>query len=148
MPTPQTPADETPTDDPLLPLLDTLLEAERAGARVTLESIDETTDAGLKALLTRIHQDEVTWCGMLMEAIRERGAVPSSRTGDFYGKAMAITDPMARLAFLNRGQQWVAKRLRELLANMPDDTRLKSRLEVMLASHDDNIDRVSAQLRG
>ena len=136
-----------PSPAGLLASLDELLEAERAGARVTLESIDQTRDPGLRALLTRIHHDEVRWCGMLIDAIRRQGAVPSSRTGAFYEKAMAVTDPTERLALLNRGQRWVARRLQGLLADL-DDAGLRAHLEAMLTCHDDNVGRVDAHLGG
>ena len=62
------------------------------------------------------------------------------RFGAFYGKAMAIlpisasSDP----AFLNRGQGWVARKLREILPRVRDN-RLHKELAEMLASHEANI---------
>jgi nitronate monooxygenase len=125
--------------------LNELLEAERAGARVTLESVGQTDDPDLQRLLTHIHHDEVKWCGVLIHAIRSAGATPSTRTGAFYDKAMAVADPAARLALLNRGQGWVARKLREVLARV-HDTRIRGELEAMLANHESNVERVDAQL--
>ncbi len=129
----------------VLAALNELLEAERAGARVTLESIRQTDDPGFKRLLTDIHHDEVTWCGVLIDAIRSAGATPSTRTGAFYDKAMAVADPAARLALLNRGQGWVERKLRELLVRI-GDPRIRGELERMRISHEGNIERVDAQL--
>src|SRR5690606_37545688 len=85
----------------MLATLNVLLEAERAGARVTLESIGQAQEPALKRLLTDIHHDEVKWCGVLIDAIRSVGGTPSSHTGAFYEKAMAVDDLVARLALLN-----------------------------------------------
>ena len=87
----------------LLAALNELLEAERAGARVAMETGREIHSQELAALVADIHKDEVHWCGMLMRTIKSLGATPSSATGAFHGKAMAIRDVEDRLKFLNRG---------------------------------------------
>ncbi|WP_284465615.1 nitronate monooxygenase [Diaphorobacter nitroreducens] len=130
---------------PLIARLDELLEAERAGARVALRSRTETEDEALRALIDAIHRDEVKWCGMLMRAIRTLEGTPGSRTGDFYDKAMAVPDLRERLAFLNRGQGWVAKKLRELLP-LVDDAGIRAGLQEMLQAHVDNLDKVNTAL--
>lgn len=130
---------------PLIARLDELLEAERAGARVALRSRTETEDEDLRALIDAIHHDEVKWCGMLMRAIRTLEGTPGSRTGEFYDKAMAVPDLRERLAFLNRGQGWVAKKLRELLP-LVDDEGIRAGLQEMLQAHVDNLDKVNAAL--
>lgn len=129
----------------LLAALNELLEAERAGARVTLRSASETADPALQRLVTAIHRDEVRWCGVLIDAIQNLSATPSTRTGAFYEKAMAIADLPQRLAFLNRGQAWVARKLQALLPGI-DDAHLRGQLADMLASHEQNIARVGTLL--
>lgn len=131
---------------PVIARLDELLEAERAGARVTLRSSAEAQDPALRALIDAIHRDEVRWCGLLMQAIRTLQGTPSARTGDFYDKAMAVADLRERMAFLNRGQGWVARKLRELLPLVEDDG-IRAGLQEMLRSHEENLDKVNAQLR-
>lgn len=130
----------------LLASLNELLEAERAGARLTLRSAADIDDAGLRALVASIHRDEVKWCGLLISAIQALEAAPSTRTGAFYGKAMAIADMRERIAFLNRGQDWVVRRLRALLPRVRDE-RIENGLAEMLAAHERNITRVDARLR-
>lgn len=122
-----------------------LLEAERAGARITLRSVLETDDPGLKQLVIAIHHDEVQWCGVLIAALQSLGATPSTRTGAFYDKAMAVADLHERLALINRGQAWVVKKLQALLPRIRDE-RLHDPLAEMLASHLVNIGRVDARL--
>lgn len=131
----------------LLAALNELLEAERAGARVAMESARETPTPELTALVQDIHKDEVRWCGMLMRTIQALEATPSSTTGAFHGKAMAIGDLGQRLAFLNRGQAWVVKRLQALIPRV-EDPQVRTDLGEMLAAHHHNIERVEARLSG
>ena len=54
--------------------LTTLLEAERAGARVGASLIDEAPDAEYEALAKLIQADEVKWAKALFEALVELGS--------------------------------------------------------------------------
>lgn len=132
----------------ILTRLDELLEAERAGARVTLRSARNTDDEPLRATIESIHHDEVRWCAMLSRLIRGLQATPSTRTGAFYDKAMAVEDLRERMDFLNRGQGWVVKKLRELLPLIDEkhEAAMRRDLEEMLSSHRTNIDRVKILL--
>lgn len=132
------------TYDELLTALNELLEAERAGARVALETGREIAAPDLAALVRDIHQDEVRWCGLLMRTIQAMGATPSSVTGAFWGKAMAIADVKERLVFLNRGQAWVVRRLQALLPRIAD-AAVRAELDTMLEAHRHNIGRVEAR---
>lgn len=128
----------------LLPALNELLEAERAGARVTLRTAAEAPD-DLKPLVMAIHRDEARWCGVLTRAVQQVAGEPSPQTGAFHDKAMAIADIPARLAFLNRGQGWVVRKLKALLPTIRDEA-IHADLAAMLASHESNIELVAAQL--
>jgi len=97
--------------DELLPELNKLLEAERAGARVTLRTITEAPD-DVRPLVMAIHRDEAHWCGVLTNAIRRLGGTPSATTRAFHDKALELDDLVARLAFINRGQCWVVRQLK------------------------------------
>jgi nitronate monooxygenase len=123
----------------LIPVLNELLEAERAGARVALDSAREAGTGPLAELLLTVQRDEARWCAMLVEHLRKLGERPSTKTGAFYGKAMAIVDLRARIAFLNRGQGWVVRKLREMLPRVRND-ELHADLSAMLRSHEINID--------
>jgi nitronate monooxygenase len=124
--------------DELIAELNTLLEAERAGARVAARMVSESRDAEMKALAKTIQADEVHWCKALFHALRTLGAEPSAGVGDFYDKAMAIPDLEARLAFVNRGQGWVVRKLRALVPRVRDDD-LHTVLREMLDAHERNI---------
>jgi hypothetical protein len=132
--------------DEVLALLNELLEAERAGARITLRSAMELPDSDeLKPLIKVIHRDEVRWCGVLIAAIQSLRGTPSTRTGAFYEKAMAVGDLRERMALLNRGQTWVIRKLQALLPRIRN-TDIHEQLTAMLASHEENIGRVEARL--
>lgn len=118
--------------------LNELLEAERAGARVTLESARTAGTSDLAELLRAIQRDEARWCAMLTGHIKSLGEKPTGETGAFYDKAMAIAGLHERILFLNRGQGWVARKLRELLPRVRDE-RLNADLAEMLRSHEINI---------
>ena len=101
--------------DELIAFLNALLEAERAGARVTLESARGAGSGPIAELMQAIQRDEARWCAMLARHIKALGAMPSPTVGAFHGKAMAIPDLGERIVFLNRGQGWVVRKLREML---------------------------------
>jgi len=128
--------------DDLLDFLNAMLEAERAGAKALLHIAKDATRDDVSALAKDIHKDEARWCAMLTSAIRRLEGEPSSKTGRFYEKVMAIPEEGARLAFVNRGQDWVVRKLRETLPRI-EDSRLTADLGEMLSSHEDNIARVA-----
>jgi hypothetical protein len=128
--------------DELVAFLNSLLEAERAGAKVTLESAREAGSGPIAELMQAIQHDEAHWAGMLARQLKVLGATPSSATGSFHGKAMAIADMGERITFLNRGQGWVVRKLREMLPRVRADA-LHAALAEMLRSHEANIARAS-----
>ena len=134
------------TRDELLLALNELLEAERAGARVTLRMTQEVPQA-LKTTIVGLQRDEARWCGVLTKSIQQLQGAPSRKTGAFYEKAMAISDVAERLAFLNRGQGWVVCKLERLLPRVRDDA-LHADLAAMLKSHQDNIELVTSYSEG
>ena len=124
----------------LLQLLNRLLEAERAGARVLaayLEEYDPASEAAVKLLA--VQRDEARNCAILMGLIRDQGGTPSTATGDFLAKALAVSGRKERLAFLNRGQAWVARKIAEALPGLPEGP-LRQALVEMEVSHVDNIE--------
>lgn len=137
-------AAETPAPrEEVLAVLNELLEAERAGARVAMETARDIPPSALATLVLAIHRDEVHWCSMLMRAIQVLEGTPSSATGAFWGKAMAIPDVAQRLRFLNRGQAWVVRCLQALIPRV-GDAQIQADLAAMLEAHTRNIERVDA----
>ena len=106
----------------LVGLLNTLLEAERAGARVLAAFLnDYERDTPAWRQLAAVQRDEAKNCAILLDLIRRINGTPSVATGDFLGKALATEGKVARLQFLNRGQRWVARKINEALPHLEQD---------------------------
>jgi Domain of unknown function (DUF6306) len=101
--------------DEVIALLNELLEAKRAGARVTLDSA-RAAGSPIGQLMRAIHRDEERWCAMLLRHLKVFGSEPSSKVGAFYGKAMAIADLHERVAFLTRPRLGRAEAARDAAA--------------------------------
>ena len=130
------------TREELLAFLNQMLEAERAGARALLHVAKDTQLADVTTMAGAIQKDEARWCAMLIGAIKNLDGAPSEKTGAFYDKVMALNDDKERLALVNRGQDWVVRKLREALPNIADGD-LANDLSIMLASHEENIAKVA-----
>jgi len=133
--------------DELLAGLNELLEAERAGTRVALASRRSRKIPGYSELMHSVLEDEAHWCAMLSKQIARFGVRPSRKTGAFAQKALAISDPLERLVFLNRGQAWVVRKLEQLLPRVRDDA-LHSDLKEMAERHRANIGLAESLLTG
>ena len=119
----------------LVRLLNTLLEAERAGARVLATFLhDYQRDTAAWKQLDAVRRDEATNCAILIELIHRLHGTPSAATGDFLNKALAVDGRVARLQFLNRGQTWVARKIGEALPQLEQDF-VRDALFAMKASH-------------
>jgi hypothetical protein len=133
------------TKDELASFLNELLEAERAGTGVALRSADAATGTPFVGLLRDIHKDEARWCAMLLRQLKVLGVPASTKIGAFQEKALAIDPLPERIAFLNRGQGWVVKKLREMMPKVRDES-LHRDLAEMLESHVANIARANETL--
>ena len=123
----------------LVAVLNELLEAERAGARLLADWMaDAPAGSALYESLKAVQRDEAQNCAILIRYIKDAGGAPSSATGAFYGKALAIREWRARLEFLNRGQGWVVKRIAAALPQLPDSPA-RAMLQAMHDSHVANI---------
>jgi hypothetical protein len=125
----------------LVSLLNTLLEAERAGAKAIAAYMAEY-EAGTRLWLrlNTVQRDEAMNCSVLIDLVRGLGAKPSSAVGGFLYKALAVRGDDERLAFLNRGQNWVVQLIRRSLPRVGDPI-VKAALRDMLVCHVMNIDR-------
>ena len=130
------------TREELLAFLNQMLEAERAGSRALMHVARDTGQSDISTMAAAIQKDEAHWCAMLIGAIRKLGGVPSEATGAFYVKVMALKDDRERLALVNRGQDWVVRKLRDALPKI-EDGDLANDLSIMLTSHEENIAKVA-----
>ncbi len=131
----------------LVALLNTLLEAERAGAKVLAAYLDDyevRTPAWEK--LRKVQRDEARNCAILTDLVKRLNGTPSNETGDFYHKALAMEGHAQRLMFLNRGQDWVARQLKKALPKIADSCMRKALTE-MHESHVQNIEACDALIR-
>jgi hypothetical protein len=135
---------ESMTPEELAALLNALLEAERAGARLLATWMAEAAPGSV--LYQRLHdvqRDEARNCAVLIHYLLDAGAVPNERTGEFYARGLPLRDWDARLGLLNRGQAWVSRRIAAALPRLgPSSTR--AALQEMHDSHLANIERCDA----
>lgn len=124
----------------VLALLNQLLESERAGARGVGEMSGQAAGEQARTALREIARDESRFCAMLLRHIERLDGAPSKATGAFHGKLAAVVALDERLALLNRGQGWVARRLRDAMPRIADDL-LRADLQEMLEVHLRNIER-------
>ena len=122
----------------LLEFLNVMLEAERAGARALLHVAKDTRQEDIAVMAGAIQKDEARWCAMLIGQIKKLDGAPSEKTGAFYDKVMALNGDKERFALVNRGQDWVVRKLKEALPRI-GDAGLVRELTVMLTSHEQNI---------
>ena len=103
----------------------------------TGESLQQATDPEQRQLLEQIRQGEIESCKLLLNCLQHLGVEPNKDTGAFYGKAMAIESLDERLPFVDKGQQWVIRKLREYMPGCQDPL-LRSELQRMLDIHEEN----------
>jgi nitronate monooxygenase len=132
-------------DTELEAFLNLMGEAERAGGRVLHELTAMASSAELRELLKKVGHDEGYYAGELAAHVRRLGGRPSNRTGDFVEKVRALPDLRAKLELLNRGQRWVARKIKEQIPLLADEN-LKGFLVVMAAGHELNIGALEAAL--
>ena len=131
----------------LLVLLNTLLEGERAGVRATSVLRKSAGTGNIGALVRTVANDEASCCAMLDRHITRLGGIPSPSVGKFFDKFVEIDGLRSRLEFLNRGQEWVIRRLREDIPKVADEP-LRSDLTEMLKVHETNVSDCSKALLG
>ncbi|HAK63359.1 MAG: DUF6306 domain-containing protein [Pseudomonadota bacterium] len=129
----------TQPDNPrLIEFLNSLLEAERAGAKAATAFRQEYAHGPAETLIETVRHDEAWCCGMLTRWVTHLGGEPTPQTGSFLEKIMGKQGLEARLAFLNRGQGWVVRELEAMIPAL-DEGDLRSDLQRMLDMHKTNI---------
>jgi 5-formyltetrahydrofolate cyclo-ligase len=127
----------------VIELLNLLIEGERAGARAVAELAKQSSGALERATLRSVAMDEAQFCAMLTRHVKRLGGLPSPKINDFYEKVLAQPSETERIDLLNRGQNWVVKKLENALRRIGDQS-LHSDLDHMLAVHEKNIRRCDA----
>ncbi|HDS1816326.1 hypothetical protein D3C81_1056540 [compost metagenome] len=130
----EVPISPQPPADDLIDWLRMLMRAERAGARLMLDSARETDDPALLLRLEQLHHGEAESCRRLRHCLERLDAKPGAGMGEFHAKAMAISNLQERLLFIARGQRWVARQLQARLPQI-EQPWLRKELEVVLYLH-------------
>ncbi|HHY74323.1 MAG TPA: hypothetical protein GX497_14080 [Bacillus bacterium] len=122
----------------LINLLNSLLEAERAGVKTMDYLLKNYSSEQLKGKFKHVMADEAWSCAGLHESIVREGGVPSKATGDFTEKVMSKETLEEKLNLLNKGQGWVARKIDDALTyDIHEETR--TFLIEMKNKHHDNI---------
>ena len=121
------PEQRSMTTEEIGTLLNTLLEAERAGAAVLTAFVHQVElGARARAEMRRIQRDESHNCGVLIRLLDSLGIERSRLTGDFLYKALAVKGAVPRIA----------------------DAHVRRALEAMRISHVANIAACEALVTG
>jgi hypothetical protein len=105
-------------------LLVALLEAERAGVVVAKKMLIESDSEPETELLETVLGGEKDGCRMLGKVILDLGYRGSGEIGNFVEKVMALPDKTERMNLLIKGQEWVVRKLDEVLEQeLPDIDR-------------------------
>jgi rubrerythrin len=129
----------------LVPLLNELIEGERAGARGLLEMAKIHEYSDLEALLRDVAADEARFCAMLSHHVERLGGEPSRATGVFADKLAKREGLDAKIALLDKGQGAVVTMLEEMIPRIAADD-LRGDLIEMRDVHRVNIDRCAAAI--
>lgn len=116
--------------------LNELLEAERAGVETLIALKGQYSN--LATDLERVEKDEVWSCSGLHHCILRLGGNLSAGKGDFAQKVMDLETLNERLHLLARGQQWVIRKIDDLLKNVLDG-ETRSFLQEMREVHERNV---------
>jgi hypothetical protein len=126
----------------LLEFYNLLLEAERAGVKVLGELLSQTEDQHLLDLLKKFLRDEGVNCRILIALIHDLGAEPSVKTGDFVEKVLALDSLKEQIDLLVRGQEWVARKIREFRHLLPAGSPHLF-MEAIKVQHEENVDTLN-----
>ena len=129
----------------LLNFFNMLLEAERAGVAVLSELNMQTEDRRLKPILKKFLRDEGVNCRILIGLIHDLNAKPSDKTGSFVNKIRALDNLDEKIQLLIRGQEWVARKIKEFRFNLPAGSAYWF-LEAIKVQHDENVDTLKKYL--
>lgn len=122
-----------------------LLHAERAGAQLCAKLHRDAPSELYRDMLKDIGADEKKSCRGLINSLHELGEAPDDHVGDFVEKCLAIEGFIEQLKFLNKGQQWVIRKIKTLLPRI-QQASIHAQLKEMLDDHQHNVDSLNTLL--
>lgn len=123
----------------LIQKLTILLEAERAGVATARRMLAECSREEERALLERILDGERGSCRDLGKMLLHIGSKGSGNVGDFADKVMALPGLSQRMDLLIKGQQWVVRKIEDLLEE-PLPAEIAEKLGEVHRVHVDNVE--------
>ncbi len=101
-----------------------MLEAERAGAKALVVYMDShARDTEGWKVLRRVQSDEARNCALIGKLLDRSGTPHSHATGEFYEKAIAITNKTDQIKFLVKGLRWAVRRFEAELPKLEPEPR-------------------------
>ncbi|RXT07042.1 DUF6306 domain-containing protein [Ammoniphilus sp. CFH 90114] len=131
--------------DPFVEILNRLLEAEKSGVAVLDDLLKTYPSSGLEDSFVQVKEDESWSCQGLIHSIQREGGTVSKEIGDFIEKVRALPSLKEKLALLNKGQAWVARKIDEAIS-YGMDTRTRTFLLEMKKRHEQNIDKMEQHI--
>lgn len=109
------------SDSELNGLLNLLIEATRAGAKVAAVFACRAQCQEKRGMYLDIQADASKTIQSLARILKARGVEPSAATNGFFDRAMDLPEKADRVAFFVRGQAWLVAALREALPHIADE---------------------------
>ena len=127
--------------------LNRMLEAERAGAKALLVFMDEhERRSEAWNTLRRVQADEAHNCALIGRLLERSGKPYSHATGEFFGKAVAVSGRRERIEFLVRGLRWAVRKFEQALPRI-GDPEMRAAIAGMRDSHTRSIEACGAAIR-
>jgi len=116
-----------------------LLEAERAGVFAARFLVENSVDENERRFMEQILDGEKESCRLIGRSLVREAGSTTGNVGQFYLKVMALDDPVERLNLLIKGQEWVVRKLDEILSDWAEPEILGS-LDRIRKVHVENIE--------
>jgi nitronate monooxygenase len=124
--------------------LNRMLEAERAGAKALVVFLDSFSRNSKEwKILRRVQADEAHNCALIGKLLERGGNAYSHATGEFYGKAVAVSGRRQRIEFLLRGLGWAVREFEQAMPRI-DDPEVRTTLSRMRDTHARSIEACAA----
>jgi len=127
--------------------LNRMLEAERAGSKALVVFLDSfSRNSNEWKILRRVQAEEAHNCALLGKMLERSGKPYSHATGEFFDKAVAVSDRRARIEFLIRGLRWAVRKFEQALPRIRDP-EMQATIRGMRDSHTRSIEACTAAAR-